>query len=300
MAVNLMQLDEKRFEEMCQALLHEEFPRFQAFSAPDLGMDGYDSDSGTVFQVYFPEREPRKDKISADLVKAQAQGDGCKRWVLLLPKNPTPGLLKWVAGDEQPSCSFPIEVWGKTKVSALLRKHKAVREQFFPSEVQEVVKRYVKGKGPREGDAGPGLEVTPEECEELREMIDKLAEEAARRKRQKVSGRHFQAEWGEFNAHFTLSSYDRLPRDKMGEARSYLETKMHARREREPVRLKRNRMVGGIKGIKAKLGIEDARYRALLVELTGKASTMEMDLKEIERVFQHFRDLQGIAEAETR
>ncbi len=74
MAVNLMLLDEKGFEEMCQALLGEEYPRFQAFSAPDLGMDGYDSDSRTVFQAYFPEREPRKDKILTDIEKAKAQG----------------------------------------------------------------------------------------------------------------------------------------------------------------------------------------------------------------------------------
>lgn len=294
-----MRLDEKGFEEMFQALLGEEFPRFQAFSAPDLGMDGYDSDSGTVFQAYFPEREPRKDKIHADIEKAKAQGDGCKRWVLLLPKNPTPGLLKWVLGDEQPSCWFPIEVWGKTKITALLRKHKAVKEQFFPSEVQEVVKRYAKGKGPREGDAGPGLEIASEEAEEVRQAIVQLAEDEAKRKKRPAKGSDFQREYGEFNAHFTLSSYDRLPREKFVEARKYLDDKLYARREREPVRLKRNRMVGGIKGIKARLGMGDARYRALLLELTGKTSTTEMEKNELEKVFKHFRHLQGLAEAET-
>jgi hypothetical protein len=297
MAVNLMLLDEKRFEGMCQALLHEEFPRFQAFSAPDCGMHGYDSDSGTVFQAYFPEREPRKDKIHADIEKAKAQGDGCKRWVLLLPKNPTPGLVKWLRTEEQ-SCRFSIEVWGKTKIHALLQKHKAVRERFFPSEWRKELRRIAKGKGPREGDAGPGLEITAKEREELREMVERLAEDEAKRKKRKVRNSDFQREYGEFNAHFTLSSYGRLPREKMGEARKYFNDKLYARREREPLRLKKNRMVGGIKGIKAKLGMGDAHYRALLLELTGKRTTTEMDMKEIERVFERFKELQGQEDAE--
>ncbi len=293
MAIDFLQLGEKRFEEMCQAVLQEEFPRFQAFSAPDLGMDGFDSDSGTVFQVYFPEREPRKDKIQADIGKAKVQSDGCKRWVLLLPKNPTPGLVKWIREKQQPSCSFPIEVWGKTKVYALLRKHKAVKEQYFPSEWKKELRKAAKGKGPREGDAGPGLEITPEEREELREMTERLAKDEAKRKKRKVRGDDFQREYGEFRAYFNLSSYDRLPREKIGDARKYLNDKLFARREREPVRLKRNRMVGGIKGIAKSLGMGDTKYRHALLDLTGKRSTTEMDMKELEKVFEYFRQLQG-------
>jgi hypothetical protein len=41
--VNLLALEsEKKIEVFCQALLREEFGRFQAFSAQDLGMDGHD------------------------------------------------------------------------------------------------------------------------------------------------------------------------------------------------------------------------------------------------------------------
>jgi hypothetical protein len=297
MAVNLMLLDEKRFEEMCQALLDEELDRFQAYSAPDWGMDGYDPDTGTVYQSYFPEKQPRRDKIREDLEKAKRQGDGCKGWVLMIPKNPTPDFLKWVRDEMQPSYRFSIEVWGKTKITALLRKHKDVLEQFLPSEWKKELRGIAKGKGPREGDAGSGLEITLEEREELQDMIEKLAEEAARRKKRKPIRRDFEAEYGEFNANFTLSSYGRLPREKMGEARKYLNDKLYARREREPVRLKKHRMVGGIKGIKAKLGMGDARYRSILLELTGRRSTTEMDMKEVERVFEHFKELQRLEEA---
>ena len=156
--MNLLLLEsERRFEEFCQALLREEFPRFQAFSPPDAGMDGYESDLQTIFQAYFPEGAPRRDKIRADLEKARQHRERCKRWVLLLPKNPTLALLRWLEKNEQPSCAFKIEVWGKTEISARLRKHPDVKEQFFPSEWRKELRRIAKGKGPCEGDAAPGV-----------------------------------------------------------------------------------------------------------------------------------------------
>jgi hypothetical protein len=298
MGVDLTKADsEKRFEEMCQALLAEEFARFQAFSPPDLGMDGFDSDSGTIFQAYFPDREPRRDKIRDDLEKAKRQGDACRRWVLLLPKNPTPGLSKWLKEEEQPSCLFPIEVWGKTKLHGLLAKHKRVRDFYFPTDLRKELERLAKGLKPGVGDAAPGLEISAEQAEEIREMIEKLAEDEAKRKKRKRRDFDFHREYGEFNAHFKLSFYRRLPREKMNEARRHLETKMHARRGYEPVRLKRNRLVGGIKGIAKALGMGETRYRQVLPELTGKRSTTEMDMKELERVFEHFKQLQGLEEA---
>ena len=113
MRVNLLALDsEKKFEEFCQSLLKDEFPRFQAFSAPDMGMDGYESESETIFQVYFPEQAPRRDKICNDLDKAKGNSWGCKRWVLLLPKNPTPHFLQWFYRDQQPFLRIPMKVIG--------------------------------------------------------------------------------------------------------------------------------------------------------------------------------------------
>lgn len=160
MRPNLLMLDEKSFEELCQALLHEEFPRFQAFSAPDLGMDGYDPDSGTLFQCYFPEREPRKDKVAADLEKAKRQPCTCKRWVLLLPKNPTALFDRWLRTDQQACCSFPLEVWGKTEILRVLRKHPKVKAEYFPSDMEKLVKEIARGKVPRAGDAASGQEIS--------------------------------------------------------------------------------------------------------------------------------------------
>src|SRR2546426_613699 len=144
MRPNLLMLNEKSFEELCQALLKEEFPRFQAFSPPDLGMDGYDSDSDTIFQCYFPEREPRKDKVVADLEKAKRQPSRCKRWILLLPKNPTALFAGWLKTDQQACCSFPLGVWGNTEISRLLRKHSKIKAQYFPSDTEKLVKEIAR------------------------------------------------------------------------------------------------------------------------------------------------------------
>jgi hypothetical protein len=89
--VNLLELrDGGRFESFCKSLLREEYPRFQAYSAPDAGMDGYDVQTETVFQFYYPEGAPRKDKIASDIRKVLASGASFKHWILILPKDPTP------------------------------------------------------------------------------------------------------------------------------------------------------------------------------------------------------------------
>jgi hypothetical protein len=296
MQINLLSLEsERRFEELCQSLLGEEFQRFQAFSAPDAGMDGYDSDTATIFQVYFPERAPLKEKIRADLKKARAHGETCKRWILLLPKNPTPAMLDWLKNAEQPACTFSIGVWGKNEIFRLLRKHSSVRDQFFPSQLRKELGRLAKGKKPAFGDAEDGKEISAEQGQELRELLTKLAEDDAARKRRKVCSGDFQREYREFNAHFRLSSYDRLPRGNFAVGRAYLESKLYARRDREPRIQTRQRLVRGIKAIQKQLAMRDSNYRDLLFEATGKRSTTDLDIDELSHVFELFRHKQGLA-----
>jgi hypothetical protein len=283
---------------MCQALLSEEYPRFQAFSAPDAGMDGYDSDSETIFQAYFPEQAPRRDKILTDLEKARDNAWACKRWVLLLPKNPTAPLSQWLQNEQQPSVPFSLEVWGRTRLLALLAKHPRVREIYFPTEWKKELKRVAKGKHPGVGDATPEDEMTPEQAEQLRQFLVRLAEEEATRKHRKPRGTDFQREYGEFNSHFHLSSYDRLPANKFLEARAHLEKKLYSRRNRDTQGQQRTRYVNGIKAIQTKLKIAEKEYRLILFETTGKTSTTEMDTHELHRAFDRFRYLQGLAEAE--
>lgn len=294
MAINLLNMEsERRFEELCQSLLREEYQRFQAFSSPDAGMDGYDADTETIFQAYFPERAPRRNKILSDIKKAIEHGDKCKRWVLLLPKNPTPILIVWVK-EFQPKCRFKIEIWGKNEILLLLRKHPDVSEQFFPTQLHVELQRLSKGRKPATGDAAPGKEITTEQAGELRELLTKLAEEEVGRKRRPFRAVNFQREYGEFNAYFRLSAYDRLPSSVFGSARAYLERKLYARRNHEPSRRTRYRLLSGIKAIQKQLALTDSDYRAMLIQLTGKPSTSSMDKDELKRVFDSLRYKQSI------
>lgn len=298
MTPNLLLLSDKSFEELCQNLLREEFPRFQAFSAPDLGMDGYDPDSGTIFQCYFPEREPRKDKVMEDIQKAKHHDSACKKWVLLLPKNPTAFFARWLKTDQQADCIFPLEVWGKTEILRILRKHPKVSEAYFPSETRKLVKQIAKGKIPQAGDAAPGDEISADDAAALSQIMKKTAEEGARREGgRNLKARDYSREFGEFNAHFNLSTYDRLPREKFAEARRYLEIKLFAGRNQETLSQERYRCIKGVKAICRRIALSENRYREILIGLTGKRSMAIMENDEIRKVFKHFQRLQGEAEA---
>ena len=146
--VNLLELrNGGRFEAFCKALLIEQYPRFQAFSAPDSGVDGYDDLNDTVFQFYFPEGAPRKDKIVADIRKVLASGTLPKAWILILPKDPTPLQTGWV-NAEFAGTQVTTAIWGKTEIEKLLRRHARVQAEFFPTEVRKVIQRLAKGKKP--------------------------------------------------------------------------------------------------------------------------------------------------------
>jgi hypothetical protein len=269
-----------------------ELSRFQPLSAPDYGMDGYDSDSRTIFQFYFPEGTPRRDKILKDLKKAEHEAWACTKWVLLLPKDPSASLWEWMA-KTQKNISFAIEIWGETQILRLLRKHPDIKEQFFPTELLREIRRVKNGKQPKNGDADFGKQITPEMAAELRQLISLIAEEEATRRKRAARPGDYSREFGEFTAHFQLSSYDRLPSNHFVEARKYLEAKRFGRRQGETSSKGRTRYIAGIKAMQKDLKITDREYRRLLLEISGKYSTTEMDLASLRRVFEHFRHLQG-------
>lgn len=285
MAVNLLTLAyPHRFEEFCKDLLAAEFPRFKTFSGQDEGVDGHDPDSSTIFQFYFPEGAPDRGKIKRDLEKASRHP--CDRWILLLPKDPPKKLSDWLSNEQQRLYSFKIDVWGRTRILNLLRNHADIREAYFPSA------RALRPKRPGAGDAALGQEVTTEQAEEIREWVIDLVEQEAKRKRRKPTAADYSREYGEFNARFELSSYNKLPALKFAEGRAYLEKKFYGRRHGETRKQERWRLIGGIKAIQKKLSVSDEEYREHLRRLTGKSSTRDMLLEELRKVFSAFRRMQ--------
>lgn len=165
----------------------------------------------------------------------------------------------------------------------------------FPTEVRRELRRLAKGKRPAAGDAEEGLRITPEQAAELREQLIKIAQEQAARKKRQASSTDYQHEYGEFNAYFHLSSYQRLPVAQLAEAREYLERKLYARRQADGARLTRQRYVAGIKAVQKELKMSDDQYRQLLRNLGNCSSTTQMEMATLRRVFEHFRELQGKA-----
>jgi hypothetical protein len=183
--VNLLELKTgERFENFCKALLTEHCARFQAFSAPDSGVDGYHEGTETVFQFYFPERAPRKDKILRDIQKILSSKFRPKAWVLVIPKDPSPAQKSWIETGLKDSL-IRGDIWGVTKIDQLLRTYPRVREEFFPTEIRRELRRLAKGKKPCPGDADGLQAISSDESEELRQLLAGLAEESAARKRRK-------------------------------------------------------------------------------------------------------------------
>ena len=296
--MNLLELRVgERFESFCKALLTEHFARFQAFSAPDSGMDGYDADTETVFQFYFPERAPRKDKIVRDIQKILGSSSRPKAWVLIIPKDPSPPQISWVETALRES-SIRGEIWGATKIDQLLRVYPKVREEFFPTEIRRELRRLARGKKPCAGDADGLQVISSDESEELRQLITRLVEESATRTRRKPMPADYSREYAEFTSHFKLSAYDRLNKAEMGAARRYLEQKFLARRKGETVVQTRQRHLDGIHAIANKLHLSKTEYRAELNAITGCTSLREMNIDQLACVFREFRKKQ--AELETQ
>jgi hypothetical protein len=291
MAINLLILGyPQRFEEFCKDLLAAQFPRFQTFSGQDEGVDGFEPDSSTIFQFYFPEGAPHRAKIKKDLGKARRHP--CKFWTLLLPKDPPKKFRDWLINEQQPLYPFKVDVWGRTRIMGLLAKHPNVRDIYFPSG------RKPKVKPPSAGDAPHGKEIVVDQCEELREWIIDLVEQEAKRKRRKPVPADYSREFGEFNSNFELSSYSKLPASKFSEARAYLEKKFYSRRRGETKKQERLRLVGGIKTIQKQLRMSDEQYRRHLGKLAGKGSTRDMSPEELTKVFRAFRRMQQEGESE--
>jgi hypothetical protein len=297
--VNLLELKTgERFENFCKALLTECCARFQPYSAPDSGVDGYDVDTETVFQFYFPERAPRKDKILRDIQKILSSQFRPKAWVLVIPKDPSPAQKSWVETGLTDSL-IRGDIWGVTKIDQLLRAYPRVREEFFPTEIRRELRRLAKGKKPCPGDADGLQVISSDESEELRQLMNGLAEESAARKRRKPVSADYSRERGEFKSYFKLSSYDRLNKAEMGAARRYLQQKLLARRKGETARQTRQRYLDGIHAIASKLHLSKPEYRGELNAITGCTSLSDMDMDQLALVFKEFRKKQSVLEAQS-
>jgi hypothetical protein len=120
----------QRFHELCRDLMSAENPRFQSFdgSGGDEGIDGYEPESGTLFQFHFPKRGLRKDKLAKYL--EQAKRHPIRRWVLVTSQDPTVHVNRWLDSVKR-EYKFEIQVWGPATVYRLIGKHRDIATRYF-------------------------------------------------------------------------------------------------------------------------------------------------------------------------
>jgi len=301
------------FQQICERLLARRFSDFHPVSQAggDGGIDGFATWGDQFFQFTHTQRNVPLQKVRSDLEKVR-QFQGVKRWYFICSQSLSIATWRFVEA-QRAVCPFEIVVWDGAVLKELISKHADLVDEFFPEYAKKAyegtrtirkdltrlgnVLTRVREKPPKAGDAMPGGEVSAEEAVELRQMMAKTAEEQAARKKRKPTGRDYGGQFGEFNSHYDLSAYDRLPREKFADARRYIEKKLYAGRNAETRTLQRSRFIKGTKAIQRKLAIPDSQYRQILLGLTGKDSLAAMDNSELSRVFKHFQGLQGQAEA---
>src|SRR5438094_4147697 len=141
--LDLMALDDKRFQLLCSRLARRSFPGAMPinFASWDGGrdivqmvhMDGETLVHDVVWQAKFTDRlnSATKKSIVESIETIRGRLDvKVRKWILCLPIDPTGPFLDWLAGTLS-STDWQWEVWGETILLALLEKNPDIVESFF-------------------------------------------------------------------------------------------------------------------------------------------------------------------------
>lgn len=302
------------FQQICERLLARLFPDFHAVNQAggDAGVDAFATWGELYFQFTHTHGNVALRKLRADLEKIR-QFKGLKKWYFLCSKPLSIATWRYI-GAQKAVCPFEIVIWDSAVLEQLLSEHPDIVDEFFPEyakkayegtqNIRNDISRLGKAmtrarkKPPKPGDASEGLEIDENEKQDIRDLIMHLSEEEAQRRRRpsKDSVMFIPGEWGEFNRHFELSSYDRLPKVKFEEAITYLKQKLFAKRNNEPKYLAIKRQRNGIHAIANSLGWTDEQRHAFYRELTTKGSLKQMSRQEIHKVYRAMRRIQDGAQ----
>lgn len=298
------------FQQICERLLARMFPEFHPVNQAggDAGVDGFATWGDQFFQFTHTQANVRIRKVREDLEKIK-QFRGVKKWYFLCSQPLSASTWQFIEA-QRAVCPFEIVIWDGARLKEEISKHIDLVDEFFPefakkayegtetirediSRLKKVVTRARK-KPPRPGDASEGLEIDENEKQDIHDLIMQLSEEEAQRRHRprKDSAMFIRGEWGEFNRHFQLSSYDRLQREKFGEAIAYLKQKLFAKRNNEPRYLTIGREKNGIHAIANSLGWTEEQRHAFYRKLTTKGSLTQMSRQEIHKVFHELRRIQ--------
>lgn len=309
--INLQGLTGEAFSGLCHALLFEEHGTIYqpvATEGSDLGIDGFVGNYSVVYQFKFFKARPRPATFLKDIDKVASLA-GLKRWVLLIPGDPTNKLYQLI-DKEKAYRPFDVAVQGKTWILSLLDKYEHIRERFFPqvakeASVQELrvlsehkakkheellleIKREIKSKKPNKSSLERPLDILSSEHQ--RDITDEI-----KRIERATKGKYsFNRILAQLKNKYNVSHWHLVKDVHYGEIMAWLNRYYHGVQESviSPSQ-RRKSLQGVIKAQQKRLGLSDREYRDHLLEITAKSSTTQMDVIELDRVKDRFNILLG-------
>jgi hypothetical protein len=120
------------FQQLCADLLQGEHPGFRAVdgSGGDEGVDGWVPENNTYYQFHAPKLRVRKEKFVRYLTQAARHNPA--KWIFITNRDFTRPQWRWFDSSAA-TVSFPIEVWGGTKLCEELGSHPDLVARYLPS-----------------------------------------------------------------------------------------------------------------------------------------------------------------------
>lgn len=317
--IDLHSLTDETFAELCHALLnqeHGECYRPIDGRGGDHGIDGFIEDNSIIYQFKFFKAHPRPATFLKDINKV-AKRPNLKCWILVIPGEPTPKLYELIA-KENANRPFNVDIRGKTWLLTLLDKHEFIRERFFPkvakeASVQKVIDldKYRAKKSDKQHKEikrslrkiERGIETKKSKKISVEKPVDSLTPEHIRditdeiKRIVKVSKEKesFSKVLARLKNKYRVSNWHLIKDICYGDIMAWLHRYYHGVREEyeSPMQLRR-KYQGIIKSQQKEIGLKDKKYREMLLEMTGKTSTTQMDIEELEYVIDRFNIVLGL------
>jgi len=310
--IDLQTLTNDTFVGLCHLLLLQEHGTVYkpvAGEGGDEGIDGFMEDFSIVYQIKFFTARPRPATFLKDIDKV-ANLPGLKRWVLMIPDDPTKKLYQLLA-KEKNQRPFDVEVLGKTWILTKLNEYKEIRERFFPEIAKEASVQKILIQSKNEAQRHEkilkdiGGDIREIKCRRpirpsVKRPVDSLSPEHIRDitdeaiKIEKATKGKYPARkiFAQLRNKFRVSNWHLIKDIRYGEVMSWLNRYYHGVNESpaSPSDSRRS-LQGVVKAQQKMLGLTDKEYRELLLEIVGKNSTTQMDIMELERVKYRFNIL---------
>ena len=140
--MDFSQLNEKKFNEMCNQLIKAEYPNSKPVegSGGDEGIDSFLGDFDgliKVFQYKFflrPIRNPQQNQIKQSLLTAKEK-HSLTEWVLVIPRNFTPREIRMFNQLQRDNSTIKIDYIGVTELRNLLNKHVSIKDSYFKEDI---------------------------------------------------------------------------------------------------------------------------------------------------------------------